>query len=273
MFDDATLRDPYPGYSYATADNQAVALAAALPTPAFYWKMFRIIFYAASLAKRGVYDDAAWTASSLGILRSMEECGARAAIEGMEHFKNLDGPCVFVGNHMSTLETFVLPSIIQPYKPVTFVVKQSLLDYPVFKHVMRARKPVAVRRKNPRDDLATVMSGGCERLNAGISIIIFPQSTRNLSLDPQQFNTMGVKLARKAGVPVIPVAIRSDCWGIGGIFGALKDYGRIRPQLPVRFAFGEPMTVRGNGKEEHAATYNFIRKKLGEWGVDAPPLT
>jgi 1-acyl-sn-glycerol-3-phosphate acyltransferase len=40
---------------------------------------------------------------------------------------------------MSTLETFVLPYLIAPHRPMTFVVKKSLVEYPVFKHVMRAR--------------------------------------------------------------------------------------------------------------------------------------
>lgn len=273
MFDDATLNDPFPGGRYETPSGRTSALASAVPTPAFYWNAFRVINTAATLAKLGKYTDKAWVTSSLGIVNALERCGTKIIIEGLGHFKKLDGPCVFIGNHMSTLETFVLPGVIQPYKPVTFVVKQSLLEYPVFKHVMRARNPIAVARKNPRDDLATVMNGGCERLAAGISVIIFPQSTRNRSLDPQQFNSMGAKLARKAGVPLVPVALRSDAWGMGGIMGMFKDYGRIRPSINVNFAFGSPMTVQGNGKEEHAAVYEFIRMHLGEWGLLAPPLS
>ena len=47
---------------------------------------------------------------------------------------------------MSSLETMVLPAIVQPIKHVTFVVKASLLNYPIFKYVMRSRDPVAVTR-------------------------------------------------------------------------------------------------------------------------------
>ena len=61
---------------------------------------------------------------------------------------------------MSALETFVLPCIIEPFKDTTFVVKQSLIDYPVFKYVMRSRNPIAVGRTNPRDDLKAVLDGG-----------------------------------------------------------------------------------------------------------------
>jgi len=37
----------------------------------------------------------------------------------------LPSACVFIGNHMSILETFVLPCLIQPHRDVTFVVKES----------------------------------------------------------------------------------------------------------------------------------------------------
>ena len=92
-------------------------------------------------AKRGDYDTAAWCWSSLSSLRALEQAGIRIEIEGTEHFTTLKGPCVFVANHMSTLETFVLPVLIAPFKDATFVVKKSLVDYPVFKHIMRARDP------------------------------------------------------------------------------------------------------------------------------------
>ena len=87
-------------------------------------------------------------------------CKSRLA--GVENIRRLDTPCVFVANHMSTLETIVLPSIIRPVCPVTFVVKQSLLDYPLFRHIAGARDPIAVSRDDPRADLKAVMEGGIE---------------------------------------------------------------------------------------------------------------
>jgi 1-acyl-sn-glycerol-3-phosphate acyltransferase len=166
---------------------------------------------------------------------------------------------------MSTLETFVLPAIISQFKDVTFVVKQSLIDYPIFKHVMRSRDPITVGRSNPRDDLKAVLEGGAERLKAGRSIIIFPQTTRTPVFDPGSFNTIGVKLAKKAGVPVIPVALKTDAWSNGRI---LKDFGRILPSRSVHFAFGKPIRIMGRGNEEHAAIIEFIGSKLKEWTVE-----
>lgn len=247
---------------YRTDRRRISLFARALPSLAFWCPFLGTIFRASAKAKRSEYDSPAWAHSSLEVLRELEDVGVRVEITGIDHVKGLEGRCLFISNHMSMLETMVLPCIIQPIKEVTFVVKQSLLDYPVFGHVMRSRDPVAVGRTNPRDDLKAVMGGGIERLNAGRSIIVFPQTTRTTSFDPAQFNTIGIKLARKARVPVVPIAILSDAWSNGKV---VKDLGRIHPSKDVHFAFGEPLRVRGRGKEEHDAIVEFIAAKLGEW--------
>ncbi len=163
---------------------------------------------------------------------------------------------------MSILETAVLPVIIQPVRDVTFIVKQGLLEYPIFKYVMRSRDPIAVTRTNPRQDLKAVLEGGVDRLRRGISIIVFPQTTRTASFDPDQFNSIGVKLAQRAQVPVVPLALLSDAWGNGGFF---KDFGKIDPSRTVHFAFGEPLQVQGRGAKEHQAVIDHVNRHIQAW--------
>lgn len=220
------------------------------------------MFRASRRAKRSRYGDNDWIRSSLDTLRALEGTGVRFEITGLDDFRGLEGPCVFIANHMSTLETFVLPVIIAPFKMATFVVKESLVEYPVFRHVMRSRNPITVSRTNPREDLKTVFDGGIERLRKGISIIIFPQTTRSTLFDPDEFNTIGVKLAKKAGVPVVPVALKTDAWGNGR---RLKDFGRIDPSIPVHIAFGKPLWIKDRGNEEHREIIGFITERLKEW--------
>jgi 1-acyl-sn-glycerol-3-phosphate acyltransferase len=196
------------------------------------------------------------------VLRALERTGVNFEITGINFLKQLQTPCVIIGNHMSMLETVVLPIIIQPVRNVTFIVKQSLLDYPVFKHVMRSRDPIAVGRTNPRQDLKTVLEGGMERLKRGISIIVFPQTTRTNSFDPTQFSTLGVKLAQRANVPILPLALLTDAWRNGKY---LKDFGKIDKSKNVKFAFGKPMWVKGRGIDEHQAVVDFISSKMQVW--------
>lgn len=257
---------PYTNDVYRTESKPVSLFARICPTMAFYRRLLGVVVRGSAKAKRGQYGDAQWCESSLDVLRALEGVGVAVEIEGIKHVEQPEGPCVVIGNHMSMLETTVLPVVVQPVRRVTFIVKQSLLDYPVFRHIMRARNPIAVTQTNPRDDFKAVMEGGLDRLKRGISIIVFPQGIRTPSFDPAQFNTIGVKLAQRAKVPIVPLALVTDAWKNGKYF---RDLGRIDPAKRVRFAFGEPMAVRGRGTDEHQAIIRFIEGKLEEWKSQA----
>ncbi len=247
---------------YHTPDRRPGLLSRLWPSASFYCKWGGIIFHASALARMGKYTDQAWCRSSIDIMQAMESVGGRFEITGIEHVQSLDGPVVFMANHMSMLETMVLPIIIQPIRPVTFIVKQGLLEYPVFKHIMRARDPIAVTRDNPRADLKAVLDGGKERLAQGISIIVFPQTTRTTQFDPEQFTSIGVKLAQKAKVPIVPLALKTDIWCNGKL---LKDFGKIETSHKAHFAFDAPIEVQGRGGDELQRVIDFIQKNLKQW--------
>jgi 1-acyl-sn-glycerol-3-phosphate acyltransferase len=248
--------------SYQTASRDIGMFPRLFPSLAFYLRMLGIIRRAGTQAKRGTYGDREWFSSSLATMRTLEGVGLQLDITGLQHLESLSTPCVIVGNHMSMLETFVLPGLVRPFLPVTFVVKDSLLTYPVFGHVMRSRDPVAVTRTSPREDFATVMKGGTERLDKGISIIVFPQTTRTPAFDRKDFNTIGVKLARRAKVPVVPLALITDAWSNGRLH---KDLGRIDVRRKVRMAFGAPLDVEGNGSGTNTAVISFIEDRMKDW--------
>jgi 1-acyl-sn-glycerol-3-phosphate acyltransferase len=233
-----------------------------VPKFTFYPQFFCIVIKSSRRARIGLYGSREWAESSLEVMRALENVGVLIEITGMDNMKKFDGPAVFIGNHMSTLETMVLPCIIQPVKEATFIVKKSLLTMPVFGHVMRSRDPVVVGRMNPREDLKTVLDEGLKKLKAGRSIIVFPQSTRSATFDPAEFNSLGIKLASRADVPVVPVALKTDAWGIGKY---VKEFGPIDNGKKVYFAFGEPFRVEGRGGEEHAKVVTFIRERLEAW--------
>jgi len=248
--------------SYLTAPQRISFPAKTFPSLTFYTDLIRIVAAGSRQAKHGSYDTSHWCRDSLFTLRALERVGVTVEVTGLENITSFDGPCVFIGNHMSTLETFVLPTLIAPIKDTTFVVKQSLVDYPIFKHIMRARDPITVGRQNARDDLKAVLEGGAARLQAGLSVIIFPQTTRSLVFDPAAFNSIGIKLAKRAGVPIVPFALKTDAWGNGSI---LKDYGKIDRTRPVHFAFGRPLRIRDRGTEEQEEIISFITANLKEW--------
>ena len=181
--------------------HSSPARRAWFPSVRFYWNIARIVYAAGKKALAGNYSAGDWTDSSRDVGIALENVGTGINIEGFSHVLGLQGPCVYIANHMSTLETFFLPCILQPVRNVTFVIKKSLLKYPYLGPILQSRNPVAVNRVNPRADLSLVLSEGREHLAAGTSLVIFPQGTRSRTVDEARFNSLASKLARRAGAP------------------------------------------------------------------------
>lgn len=257
----------FGAYTYDTPEKEKPALKERILRNRTYFtlKYAYVVLHSRNLVIKGLYDTKAWADSSYYIFRFIEKSGGRFHLRGMENITKHDGPVLFISNHMSTLETMIFPGIIAPHREATFVVKDSLVKHPLFGHVMRSRNPIVVGRTDPRKDFETVMTGGLERLSKGISIIIFPQSTRNVVFRPEDFNSLGVKLAKKAGVPVVPMAIKTDFWGNGRI---IKELGPIDSSKDIHIKFGEPFFIHGNGKEENQRIISFIQSNLEEWNKE-----
>ncbi len=228
----------------------------------FYFKYLGGVIKQRKNALKGTYDDEDWASSSMDVFRLIEKCGGRFHITGLDNLDKVDGPVVFVSNHMGTLETMIFPFLIAPKLRVTFVVKESIVSSKIFGPIMRSRDPVTVSRNNSREDLIKVLTDGKKRLDDGISVVIFPQSTRQNDFDPDKFNSLGAKLASKSGVKLIPVAIKTDFWGNGK---RVKELGPIDREKTIYMDFGSPITIEGNGKNAHNETIQHIVSNLGKW--------
>jgi len=250
--------------TYHSHGKPALWISRQNPNLVFYAKAAMIIYKGARYAKKGAYTANRWIQSSLDIVSALESVGGRCHFYNLDVVKKLQSPSVFIGNHMSILETFILPCLIRPYQKVTFVVKESLMSYPVFGHVMRDRHPIVVGRSNPREDLKKVLREGAQRLGDGISIVVFPQTTRSVEFNPRQFNTLGIKLARRSQVPVVPIALKTDAWSMGKW---VKDIGKIKPDKTTHICFGDPLQIQGSGKNTHRQVVAFIQSRLEAWRV------
>lgn len=246
--------------SYVTDPNIPKSSFASL---LFYYRVLKVVKFSNGQTKQNIYDRYNWVASSLEIIKATESVGIKISVKGMKNLTKFEGPAVIIGNHMSTLETLLLPSFIQAVKPVIYVIKKELTEFPLFGPVAAARHPIVVGRTNPREDLKIVMEEGSKNLQNGKSIIIFPQKTRSAQFDRSSFNSLGIKLAKKNNVPVIPLALITDAWGNGKL---IKEMGKIDINKSVHFEFGDPLNIEGNGSVQHEEVLNFISGKFIEWG-------
>jgi 1-acyl-sn-glycerol-3-phosphate acyltransferase len=228
----------------------------------FNIKFVSKLFSNRQIAKAGKYNTRNWAIGSLSIFNLIEQCGGHFHIEGMNNIDKVKDPVVFISNHMSIMESMIFPGLIAPRREVTFVVKDSLIKHPLFGPVMRARNPIAVERFDPIADFKKVMKDGIENLEKNISVVIFPQSKRTENFDPQKFNKLGIKLAKKANVHIVPIAIKTDFWKNGKL---LKDIGKIDRKIPIHIKFGEPFMVEGQGNSEHQKVIDFIEDNLAIW--------
>ena len=230
----------------------------------YYARIATAFLFAGLAGRRGKLDSERWLSASISCLKAVESAGGRLHVSGLEGLGGHKGPLVYIANHMSILETIILPSFTLVFNDVTFIIKDELRRYPVIGWVMNALDFIAVHRQNPREDLKVVLNEGSRRIQLGCSVVIFPQATRSTVFDQKNFNTLGVKLARKAGVPVVPIALKTDFHGTGRW---IKDIGPIKPERPLYFKFGNPTHVIGDGHSTHQHVIEFISENLKSWGV------
>lgn len=89
-------------------------------------------------------------------------------------------------------------------KPKAFIAKIELLKLPLLRTWMIHLKCVFMDRSDIRQSLK-VINQAADHLKEGYSMIIFPEGTRSKNETFGEFKPGSLKLALKAGVPIVPV--------------------------------------------------------------------
>lgn len=238
-----------------------------LATIVFNICMLPIFIMGYIYAKRPNFMNTYWAEFCLKVYRLIERLGGRIEIEGFDKLNKIDRPVVFVCNHVSSLETYMLPAVLMTWPGLIIVLKESLAHYPLFGQVVRSVDPIRVERKNPLDDLRKVLNQGTEGIKNGRNALIFPQGARYRLFDPKTFNTLGVKLAKKADVDIVPLVISTDFLRIGKKH---RDLGMtVHPKSVVRMACGDVVSKDLSPKEMNDKAIEFISSKLKEWEAES----
>jgi len=179
-------------------------------------------------------------------------CGVRYEITGLENFDKTKGPYVILSKHQSQWETLMLQRV---FWPASTILKKELLDIPFFGWGLKALRPIPIDRSNPREALKKVKTGGIERLQSGLNLLLFPEGTRIPPGEKGKYARSGADIAITQGVNVIPVAVNAGhCWPNKGF----KRY----PGL-ISVVIGQPIiTVDRTSREVTDIAENWIESEL-----------
>jgi 1-acyl-sn-glycerol-3-phosphate acyltransferase len=131
-------------------------------------------------------------------------CGIKYEVRGLEHLP--DGPVMIASKHQSTYDT-VAP-ILFTKRPV-YVLKQELLDMPIFGWYCQKAGLIAIDRDGQMSALRKMIAQAKERFEQGRPLIIFPEGTRQ-ELDAAPDYKIGVAgIYTMLGVPCVPMALNT----------------------------------------------------------------
>jgi len=173
------------------------------------------------------------------------------------------GGVLFVSNHDGYGDIPAFMVAIKD-KQFGFVAKEELMKLPIFsKWIVRIRS-IMLLRDDPRIALK-VFAEGEDMLKRGFSLVIFPEGTRAKGQDMKPFQKGSLRMALRAGVPIVPVATR-------GSWDCFEGSGYPRPGV-VRFHVFPPIETTGLPKSDEGPLSEqieaMIRVKLEEWEADS----
>ncbi len=166
-------------------------------------------------------------------------------IIGRENLKKL--PYIIISNHQSTWETLAFQTIFPVH---TWVLKRELLWLPIFGWSLALLKPIIINRGDKLKAIKKVIKQGTDRLNKGISIVIFPEGTRQPFKHIGEYQNGGSAIAKKSGYEIVPVYHNAgNLWPKGGF---IKKPGVIT-------------VVIGEVISDSSLTSSELTKKIRNW--------
>ncbi len=169
----------------------------------------------------------------IGFARSVfAALGLKFHVSGVEHVPRTGGAVMAI-NHVGYLDfTFAGLAARPAGRLVRFMAKKEVFDHKVSGPLMRGMKHIPVDRAGAASDSFREAVQACRR---GEIVGVFPEATISEAYDLKDFKTGAVRMAREAGVPLLPCVI----WGSQRVFtkGRKRDLTR---GTPIVVAVGAP---------------------------------
>lgn len=165
------------------------------------------------------------------------------------------GPVLFVVNHQSNFDIPACLACLPHFAP--FIAKVELEKIPVLSWWMKKMGCFFMDRSNMRQSLNIILEG-IEVLKGGQSLVIFPEGTRARDGVMMDFKPGSLKLATKAGVPIVPVTIKNT-------FKVFEEHNRIRKaDVSIIFhdAIDTTLLSRDDINQLHVTVRDIIKSSL-----------
>ena len=128
----------------------------------------------------------------------------RLQVSGKEFLQDDGCAVVIAANHQSYMDIMVMLAAL-PLR-FKFLSKQSVFDLPFIGGAMRAAGYISIDRDKTSGNRSSLIQS-LEALKQGESLMIFPEGTIPRDGQLGKFQPGAFSLAKKAGVPVLPVTI------------------------------------------------------------------
>lgn len=156
----------------------------------------------------GKFNPHARDISSLRIIQGVFKVilflsGVKVIVKGRENILKNEA-ALYVGNHRGFFDTIVSYSLMPGV--TGFVAKKEMEKVPFIRVWMRLLHCLFLDRSNPREGLTTILKG-IDELKSGVSVVIFPEGTRNHGPGVNEFHSGSFKLADRSNCRIVPMAI------------------------------------------------------------------
>ena len=159
---------------------------------------------------------------------------------------------LFIANHQSMLDILVVFSLVP--EPLSFIAKKELFWVPFLNVSLWTAGCISIDRHSLKRSYRDIQKA-VDVLKRKRSLIIFPEGTRQLEDAIGPFKPGYLKLAREAGVDLVPIVMS----GSGKVMN--KKSLLIDPRKKIYVSFGEPLPLRAlspdHGSDE--VRLNFVR--------------
>lgn len=161
--------------------------------------------------------------------------------------------CVFISNHQAIFDGFSLIAYIDT--PFGFIAKKEIQKIPLVSSWIKSIGSIYINRQSPRESVKTI-GEALEKINAGYSMMIFPEGTRSLESKMNTFKKGSMRLAIKSKVAIVPITI-------DGTYNVL-EVGRKVTGNKVKMVIHKPIYVDSLSKEQQQDLAQYVQNIIEE---------